>query len=1228
MNKTELLKQQLGQRILILDGAMGSLIQTYQLDEAGFRGEQFADHPYDVKGNNDLLNLTQPDIIRAIYTAYLEAGADIITTNTFNATAVSQADYHLSPHAYEMNRAAAALAREAIASLPHALTPSPKFVAGSLGPLNRTLSLSPDVNDPGYRNVTWDEVVAAYYDAARGLMDGGADIILIETIFDTLNAKAAIFAVKTLFEERGEELPIMISGTITDASGRTLSGQTMEAFYYSIRHAEPLIVGLNCSLGPEALRPYITAIAQLADCYVSIYPNAGLPNEFGDFDETPERMAPVLQEFAAEGLLNVAGGCCGTTPAHIKAFAQAVKELPPRPIPQIERHTRLSGLEPLVITPELNFVNIGERTNVTGSRRFARLIREENYEEALSVARQQVENGAQMIDINMDEGMLDSEAAMVRFLNLIAAEPDICRVPIVLDSSKWSVIEAGLKCIQGKPVVNSISMKEGEAAFIEHARLARKYGAAVIVMAFDEEGQADTLERKIEISQRAYRILTEEVGFPPEDIILDPNIFAIATGIEEHNEYGVAFIEATRWIKQNLPHALVSGGVSNISFSFRGNNTVREAIHAAFLYHAIRAGLDMAIVNAGQLEVYAEVEPELLARVEDVLFNRRPDATERLVEYAETVRGQKKERKEDLSWREAPVAERLAHALVKGITEYIIEDTEEARQKAERPLRVIEGPLMDGMNIVGDLFGSGQMFLPQVVKSARVMKQAVAYLVPFIEADNAARGQANQANGKIVMATVKGDVHDIGKNIVGVVLQCNGYDVVDLGVMVPAEQILQAAREEKADIIGLSGLITPSLEEMRHVAGEMERQEFDLPLLIGGATTSKVHTAVKIEPNYSRAPAIHVVDASRAVGVVSNLLGSERESYAAAIREEYARLRRQHGGRRARKRLIPLADARQRRLQIDWAAYTPPKPNFLGVKSWQNYPIAQLRNFIDWTPFFAAWELSGKFPRILDDPNVGKSARQLYDDAQAMLDRLIAENWLTAKAVIGLFPAHSVGDDVIVYADESRAEQLTTIHFLRQQMEKPPGRPNLSLADFIAPQETGIPDYLGMFVVTTGIGLAEKVAEFEAQHDDYNAILLKALADRLAEAFAEVMHGCVRREYWGYAPDETLDNAALIAEKYQGIRPAPGYPACPDHTEKGDLFRVLDATNRAGVTLTESYAMLPAAAVSGYYFAHPQASYFGIGRIAKDQLADYAQRKGMDLATAERWLASNLGYEN
>ena len=1227
MNKTELLKQQLEQRILILDGAMGSLIQTYQLDEAGFRGERFADHPYDVKGDNDLLNLTRPDIIRAIHTAYLEAGADIITTNTFNATSISQADYHLSSYAYEMNYAAATLAREAISNLQSPIS-TPKFIAGSLGPLNRTLSLSPDVNDPGYRNVTWEEVTAAYYDAARGLLDGGADILLIETIFDTLNAKAAIFAVKTLFGERGEERPIMISGTITDASGRTLSGQTMEAFYYSIRHAEPLIVGLNCSLGPEALRPYITAIAQLADSYVSIYPNAGLPNEFGDFDETPERMAPVLRQFAEEGLLNIVGGCCGTTPAHIQAFAQAIEGLPPRPIPQIERHTRLSGLEPLVITPELNFVNIGERTNVTGSRRFARLIREENYEEALSVARQQVENGAQMIDVNMDEGMLDSEAAMARFLNLIAAEPDICRVPIVLDSSKWSVIEAGLKRVQGKPVVNSISLKEGEAAFIEHARLARKYGAAVIVMAFDEKGQADTLERKIEISQRAYRILTEKVNFPPEDIILDPNIFAIATGIPEHNEYGVAFIEATRWIKQNLPHALVSGGVSNISFSFRGNNVVREAIHAAFLYHAIQAGMDMGIVNAGQLEVYAEVEPELLARVEDVLFNRRPDATERLVAYAETVKGQKKERKEDLSWREAPVAERLAHALVKGITEYIIEDVEEARQQAERPLHVIEGPLMDGMNIVGDLFGSGQMFLPQVVKSARVMKQAVAYLVPFIEADNAARGQANQANGKIVMATVKGDVHDIGKNIVGVVLQCNGYDVVDLGVMVPAEQILQAAREEKADIIGLSGLITPSLEEMRHVAGEMERQGFDLPLLIGGATTSKAHTAVKIEPNYGRAPVVHVVDASRAVGVVSSLLGSERESYAAAIREEYANLRRQHGGRRARKRLIPLADARRRRQQIDWAAYTPPKPNFLGVKSWPNYSIAQLRNFIDWTPFFTAWELSGKFPRILDDPQIGQSARQLYDDAQAMLARIIAENWLTAKAVIGLFPANSAGDDVIVYRDESRAAQLTTVHFLRQQMEKPPGRPNLCLADFIAPVETGIPDYLGMFVVTTGIGLADKVAEFEAQHDDYNAILLKALADRLAEAFAEAMHACVRREYWGYAPAETLDNAALIAEKYQGIRPAPGYPACPDHTEKGELFRVLEATNRAGVTLTESYAMLPAAAVSGYYFAHPQAQYFGVGRIAKDQLADYAQRKGMDLATAERWLAANLGYEN
>ena len=1224
MNKTEQLKRLLDRRILVLDGAMGSLIQTYQLDEAGFRGARFAGIEQDVRGNNDLLNLTQPEIVRAIYRAYLDAGADIITTNTFNANAISQADYGLSHLAYEMNRSAAVLAREA-ADAATAVDPDrPRFVAGSLGPLNRTLSLSPDVNDPGYRNVTWDDVVAAYSKAARGLIDGGADILLIETIFDTLNAKGAIYAVKTLFEEIGETRPLMVSGTITDASGRTLSGQTMEAFYYSIRHADPLIVGLNCALGPLALRPYITAISKLADTYVSIYPNAGLPNEFGEFDETPEVMAPVLGDFAHEGLVNVVGGCCGTTPAHIRLFAQTVADLAPRKLPRRAPALRLSGLEPLVITPELNFVNIGERTNVTGSRRFARLIKEEKYDEALSVAREQVESGAQMIDINMDEGMLDAEAAMERFLKLIAAEPDIARVPIVIDSSKWSVIEKGLQNVQGKAIINSISMKEGVDAFVAQARLARKYGAAVIVMAFDEQGQADTAERKVEICARAYRILTEEVGFPAEDIIFDPNIFAIATGIEEHNDYGVAFIEATRWIKQNLPHALVSGGVSNISFSFRGNNTVREAIHAAFLYHAVKAGMDMGIVNAGQLEVYAEVDPTLLERVEDVLFNRRPDATDRLVAHAETVRDAVKEQKVDLGWRDAPVAERLTHALVKGIGDFILEDVEEARLAFERPLQVIEGPLMDGMNVVGDLFAAGKMFLPQVVKSARVMKQAVAYLVPFIEAEQAANGAAS-ANGKILMATVKGDVHDIGKNIVGVVLGCNNYEVIDLGVMVPVEKILQVAREQRVDIIGLSGLITPSLEEMRYVASEMQRQGFILPLLIGGATTSKIHTAVKIAPNYTSGPVVHVVDASRAVGVVSQLLSLEHhDGFATEIRAEYAGIREKRAGQSARKRLRPLDEARDNRFAPDWTSYTPPRPAFIGTRVFDDISLAEVRPYIDWTPFFATWELAGKFPHILQDEVVGASATALYNDAQTMLDCMIAENWLKARAVIGLFEANSVGDDIVV---QNGRGTLTTVHTLRQQMEKPPGRPNFALADFVAPQATGKQDYIGMFVVTAGIGLEQIVARFEAAHDDYNSILAKALADRLAEALAEYMHKRVREEFWAYAEPQPLDNEALIQEQYSGIRPAPGYPACPDHTEKGELFRVLDAPNAIQVTLTESYAMWPAAAVSGYYFAHPEAAYFGLGRIDRDQVLDYARRKGMDIQTVERWLAPNLAYE-
>jgi 5-methyltetrahydrofolate--homocysteine methyltransferase len=1230
MNRTDLLKTQLQDRILILDGAMGTMIQQYRLSETDFRADRFADWPTDLQGNNDLLVLTQPDIIRAIHLAYLEAGADLIETNTFNSNCISQADYGLQSLAYELNVAAARLAVEA-RDMIEARDPSrPRFVAGALGPTNRTASISPDVNDPGYRNVSFDELADAYAEAARGLVDGGADLLLIETIFDTLNAKAAIFGIRRYFDEAGVDLPLMISGTITDASGRTLSGQTTEAFYTSIAHAEPLIVGLNCALGAEAFRDHTYALSQVAGTYTHIYPNAGLPNEFGEYDDTPEYMAGVLRAYAEEGLLNVVGGCCGTTPAHIRAFADAVRGLRPRAIPDVPPHTRLSGLEPLVIGPQSNFVNVGERTNVTGSRRFARLILAGDYAAALDVARQQVDNGAQMIDVNMDEGMLDAEAAMERFLKLVAAEPDISRVPVMIDSSKWSVIEAGLKCVQGKSVVNSISMKEGEAEFIRQARLARRYGAAVIVMAFDEEGQADTVERKVDICTRAYRILTEQVGFPPQDIIFDPNIFAVATGIEEHNTYGLAYIEATRRIKATLPHAKISGGVSNVSFSFRGNDPVREAIHSAFLYHAIQAGMDMGIVNAGQLAIYEDLDPALLERVEDVLLNRRPDATERLVTFAETVKGGEREKQEDEAWRSLPVDERLAHALVKGINAHIEEDVEEARQQTARPLDVIEGPLMRGMNIVGDLFGSGKMFLPQVVKSARVMKQAVAYLIPYIEAEKAA-GEAKGPAGRILLATVKGDVHDIGKNIVGVVLGCNNYEVIDLGVMTPAHKILETARREKVDIIGLSGLITPSLEEMRHVAREMEREGFDLPLLIGGATTSKVHTAVKIEPEYKRGLVVHVLDASRAVGVASQLLSPEqREGFTADVRAEYASIRAGREGRGSRKPLATLADARANRLKTDWSAYAPPAPARPGITRLDDIDLAEVRAYIDWTPFFTTWELHGKFPGILNDAIVGETARHLYHDAQAMLDCMIEERWLRAKAVVGLFPAASTGDDIIVYDGAGRPATelpLTTIHCLRQQMERPPGRPNLSLADFIAPVETGVRDHVGFFAVTAGLGLDEVVRRFEATHDDYNSILAKALADRLAEALAEMVHARVRRELWGYAPDEALENDALIAEAYRGIRPAPGYPACPDHTEKGELFRVLDATGQAGISLTESYAMLPAASVSGYYFSHPAAAYFGIGRIGRDQLEDYAARKGMDLATAERWLAPVLSEQ-
>lgn len=1222
MNRTERLKQQLAQKILVLDGAMGTMIQSYQLSETDYRGTRFADYPRDLKGNNDLLSLTQPQIVQAIHHAYLEAGADLIETNTFNANAISQADYGLESLAYEMNLAAARLACAARDAYEAEHAGTTRFVVGALGPTNKTASISPDVNRPSYRNVTFEELAEAYYTAAKGLADGGADVLMVETIFDTLNAKAAIFGILQLFAEHGGRfLPVMISGTITDASGRTLSGQTVEAFWYSVMHAEPLMVGLNCALGATQMRPYLEEISRLADCYVSVYPNAGLPNEFGEYDETPEITAGVLREFAENGWVNMVGGCCGTRPPHIRAIAQVVKGLQPRKVPALPPICHLSGLEPLNISKQLNFVNIGERTNVTGSRKFAKLIREDKYEEALTIARQQVENGAQIIDVNMDEGLLDAEQAMTTFLNLIGSEPAIAKLPLMIDSSKWSVIEAGLKVVQGKSVVNSISLKEGEAEFIRQARLARQYGATVVVMAFDEQGQADTVQRKVEICQRAYQILTEKVGFPAQEIIFDPNIFAVATGIEEHNEYGMAYIEAVRQIKAQLPHALVSGGVSNISFSFRGNDRVREAIHGVFLYHAVNAGMDMGIVNAGQLAIYEEIPLPLRERIEDVLFNRRADATERLVQLAETVKGGKQAKTEDLAWRHLPVRERLIYALVQGVNDFIVPDTEEARQQVARPIEVIEGALMDGMNVVGDLFSAGKMFLPQVVKSARVMKQAVAYLVPFIEVEKSA---TNSTQGKILLATVKGDVHDIGKNIVGVVLGCNGYEVIDLGVMVSAQKILDTARQKQVNIIGLSGLITPSLEEMRHIAREMERQGFNLPLLIGGATTSKVHTAVKIEPEYQHGPVIHVTDASRAVGVASRLLAEGvKNGYVTEIKREYETIRQQHAGKRAQSQLVSLATARQNRLPTDWQSYCPPKPVQLGISVFEEYDLATLRETIDWTPFFRTWEIAGKFPRILSDPIVGHTATQLYEDAQALLDQLVSEKWLTAKAIIGLFPANATEtDDILVFTDESRSQTLTTIHCLRQQMEKPPSRPNLSLADFIAP--AGIPDYIGLFAVTTGLNIEPHLARFHAQHDDYNRILLQALADRLAESFTEQLHQRVRRQFWGYAPHEQLDNEALIAEKYQGIRPAPGYPACPDHTEKGGLFRVLDVSEHIGIRLTESYAMYPAASVSGYYFSHPQAHYFGIGRINKEQLNDYAARKGIAPQEVAHWLASNL----
>ena len=1217
------LRRLLDERVVLLDGAMGTMVQRHRLDEAAFRGERFAAHGRDLKGNNDILTLTQPRIIAEIHRAYLEAGADIIETNTFNSNAVSQADYGMQALVPELNYRAARLARATVEEF-SATTGRPAFVAGSLGPTSRMTSLSPDVNDPGFRSVTFDELAATYLESARALLAGGADLLLIETVIDTLNAKAAIYAALELFETSGIEVPIIISGTITDASGRILSGQTAEAFWNSVRHARPLAVGFNCALGARQLRPYIEELGRLTDTHICAYPNAGLPNAFGEYDEQAAETAAIIGEYAAAGLINIVGGCCGTTPDHIRLIRQAVSEHRPRAVPTVPVKCRLAGLEPLNIDADSLFVNVGERTNVTGSARFRKLIEANDYNAALEVARQQVASGAQVIDINMDEGMLDSEAAMVRFLNLVAAEPDIARVPVKLDSSKWTVIEAGLKCLQGKGIVNSISLKEGEAAFLERARAVRRYGAAVVVMAFDEQGQADTVARRVAICSRAYRLLTEQVGFPPEDIIFDPNIFAVATGIEEHNGYALAFIEATRQIKAMLPHVMVSGGVSNVSFSFRGNDAVREAMHAVFLYHAIQAGMDMGIVNAGQLAIYAEIPAELREAVEDVILNRREDATERLLALAERYKaGGSVKRKDDLQWRSLPVAKRLEHALIKGIDDFIIEDTEEARLAFPHPLQVIEGPLMDGMNIVGDLFGAGKMFLPQVVKSARVMKRAVAHLVPYIEQSKDAG--ARRSNGRVVMATVKGDVHDIGKNIVGVVLQCNNFEVVDLGVMVPCERILETARRENADFIGLSGLITPSLDEMVHVAREMQRQDFKVPLLIGGATTSPAHTSVKIAPEY-RAAVVYVKDASRSVSVCQTLANPEaRGAFIEKVGIEHERRREQHAGRKVKAPAVKLGEARANRRRIDWASYAPPVPRFPGVQRFTDYPLSELLGYIDWMPFFNAWEFSGKFPDLLTDPKVGEAASNLYADARRMLDRIVAERWLKAQAVIGLFPANAVGDDVELYADEQRERPLLTLSFLRQQKDKPAGQPHESLADYVAPKSSGVRDYLGAFAVTAGLGIEPHIERFERAHDDYSAIILKALADRLAEAAAEHFHERVRRELWGYTGVEELTNEQLIGEEYRGIRPAPGYPACPDHTEKAKLWQLLDVERSAGIRLTDSYAMYPTAAVSGWYFAHPESHYFAVGKIDRDQLEDYARRKGISLEEAERWLAPNLG---
>jgi 5-methyltetrahydrofolate--homocysteine methyltransferase len=1216
------------ERILVLDGAMGTMIQALGLDERGYRGARFDAWNREVRGNNDLLNLSRPDSVRAIHLAYFRAGADIVSTNTFSSTRIAQADYGMAEIAHELNLEGARLARHA-AQVAQDEDGRPRFVAGAIGPTNRTASISPDVLNPSFRAITFDELRVAYAEQVRGLIEGGVDILLIETIFDTLNAKAAIFACTDVLEELGIRLPIMISGTITDRSGRLLSGQTPEAFWNSIAHAAPLSVGLNCALGAKQMRAHIAELGRVADTLICAYPNAGLPNEFGHYDESPAMMAEQMGEFALSGIVNIVGGCCGTTPDHIRAIAAAVAGKKPRQIPRVPQYLRLSGLEAFTLTPTIPFVNVGERTNVTGSARFRKLITAGDYTAALAVARDQVENGAQILDVNMDEGLLDSERAMTTFLNLIAAEPDIARVPLMIDSSKFSVIEAGLKCAQGKAVVNSISLKEGEEAFIHHAKLVRRYGAAVVVMAFDEDGQADTFERKTKIAARAYDILVNRVGFPPQDIIFDPNIFAVATGMEEHNGYGLAFVDAARWIRQNLPHAHVSGGVSNLSFSFRGNEPVREAMHSVFLGHAIAAGMDMGIVNAGQIAVYDDLDPELREACEDVVLNRRGDAAERLLVLAERHRGAGKEKKEaDLSWREWPVEKRLTHSLVHGITDFIAADVEEARLKAPRPLAVIEGPLMDGMNVVGDLFGSGRMFLPQVVKSARVMKQAVAHLLPYMEQDRDGRTHAS-SNGKIVLATVKGDVHDIGKNIVGVVLACNNYDVVDLGVMVPAEKILQAATAEQADIIGLSGLITPSLDEMCHVAAELERQGFEVPLLIGGATTSRVHTAVKIHPNYRRGQTLYVNDASRAVGVVSSLLSAETRAHTInEVRAEYARISAAHARGEEGKQRLPLADARANALRLNWSGdYRPPVPRLSGTRPLTDIPVAELIDFVDWTPFFATWELNGKFPAILNDPQTGEAARSLLADAQAMLRQIVSENWFTARAVVGLWPANSEGDDILIFADEARSAPMAVLHTLRQQLPRREGRANLALADFVAPRASGLADYVGAFVVTAGIGEEPVVDRFKRANDDYSAIMAKALADRLAEALAEYLHQRVRREFWAYAPDERLSGPELIAEKYRGIRPAPGYPAQPDHTEKATLFALLDGERQIGVRLTESFAMWPGASVSGFYFSHPESYYFGVGKIERDQVEDYATRKKWTFEQAEKWLAPILNYD-